>query len=230
MIKFVCVLFVFISCITFSQNDDPIFPGGLDSLYSWVVRNTVYPLEAGDNNEYGKVVVDFIVEKDGTISNLKIKTSVSHLLDSVALDVIARMPKWETSPTSKRSRFILPIFFEYEDEIDASLLLGDWVFCTNDTNYFFDSHSMSDTIRLIKNRTVKYSKKYSFVMKMFFFEKEGVKLLDITAIEKGLELSDKNLPYSFNKNTNILSANQKEVILKFKVEDLSIDKMTLIKL
>ena len=67
-------------------------------------------------------------------------------------------------------------------------------------------------------------------MKMFFFEKEGVKLLDITAIEKGLELSDKNLPYSFNKNTNILSANQKEVILKFKVEDLSIDKMTLIKL
>jgi TonB family protein len=223
-------LFVFLSFNTFSQSEDPSFPGGLDSLYSWVVRNTVYPLEAGDNAEYGKVVVEFIVEKDGTVSSPKIKTSVSRLLDSVAIDVISRMPKWETSPSSKRSRFILPIFFEFDNEIDPSLLLGEWIFCTNDTNYYFDSKTMSDTTVFYNSNLNSLRQKCSFEIKIRMYKKANVSLLDITAVEQGIELSEKNLPYIFNSDTNILSFKQNDELIKFKVKSLSVDKMTLIKL
>ncbi len=162
-------LFFFLAFNTFSQSEDPTFPGGLDGLYSWVVRNTVYPIEAGDNNEY-------------------------------------------------------------DNEIDPSLLLGEWIFCTNDTNYYFDSKTMSDTTVFYKSTLNSLAQKCSFVIKIGMYKKDNVSLLDITAVEQGIELSEKNLPYSFNKNTNILSVDQKEVTFKFKVKSLSIDKMTLRKL
>ncbi|MDU1889786.1 MAG: TonB family protein [Dysgonomonas sp.] len=89
------------------------FPGGEDSLKNYLKRNVVYPQDAIDNEIKGSINVQFSISKDGFVINEKIKNSLYPSCDSVALDVVKRMPKWVVSKDnhSENDSFTLPIVF-----------------------------------------------------------------------------------------------------------------------
>lgn len=92
----------------------PEFPGGADALEQFINDNIKYPPEAKEKRIQGKVYVQFIVEKDGTLSEIKIRRGAHELLNEEALRVIKLMPDWK--PGSMRGkkvrvRYTIPITF-----------------------------------------------------------------------------------------------------------------------
>lgn len=90
------------------------FPGGQQGLMTWLTKNIIYPEEAYKNNVQGRVVVKFVVEKDGSIGETKVVRSVSPDLDAEALRVIKLMPNWTPAQFEGkivRSYFNLPVTF-----------------------------------------------------------------------------------------------------------------------
>lgn len=92
----------------------PQFNGNLNE---WLSRHLKYPAIARENNIQGKVYVTFIVEKDGSISNVEILRSADPILDAEALRVVKSMPKWEPGKQRNmtvRVKFTLPIMFRLQ--------------------------------------------------------------------------------------------------------------------
>lgn len=92
----------------------PEFPGGQDSLMSFLVNTVKYPKEAIDKGIEGRVMVQFIVEKDGQVSTPTVSKSVFPALDEEALRVIQCMPKWKPGKQDGnvvRVNFTLPVAF-----------------------------------------------------------------------------------------------------------------------
>lgn len=93
---------------------DPEFPGGMDSLYAWIARNTNYPLLARENNIDGTVYIQFVVEKDGSISTAHVLRDIGFGCGEEALRVVNNMPKWKPGRQRGkpvRARYTLPIRF-----------------------------------------------------------------------------------------------------------------------
>lgn len=96
-------------------EEDPEFPGGLDSLHAFIERNLVYPQLAKDNKIEGRVFVSFTVETDGSISNVKVLRDIGGGCGAEAIRVVMKMPKWK--PGKQRGKpvrvqFNLPIEFK----------------------------------------------------------------------------------------------------------------------
>ncbi len=92
----------------------PEFPGGNTELIKFMQENVKYPREAIENNIQGRVVVQFVVEQDGSISNPVVSKSVNSLLDKEAVRVVSIMPKWkpgEQRGEKVRVRYTLPVTF-----------------------------------------------------------------------------------------------------------------------
>ncbi len=92
----------------------PQFPGGMDAFSRFLTTNIRYPKSARKNKIQGKVIVTMIVEKDGSLSNIKIVRSVSDDIDAEALRVVTLSPKW--SPGLQNGRpvrvsYAIPISF-----------------------------------------------------------------------------------------------------------------------
>lgn len=90
------------------------FPGGDKALKSFLFNNLNYPKKAVKKGIQGTVLVEFVVEKDGTISNIRVKRSVSRELDAEAVRVVSIMPKWKPATLKGeivRSLYRLPIHF-----------------------------------------------------------------------------------------------------------------------
>ncbi len=94
----------------------PEFPGGSSGLSNFIVKTVRYPMEAKKNGVQGRVFVSFVVEKDGSISNVKIARGVDPLLNEEAARVIKIMPKW--SPGLKKHK---PVRVKYTIPINFSL-------------------------------------------------------------------------------------------------------------
>ncbi|MEZ4791329.1 MAG: energy transducer TonB [Flavobacteriales bacterium] len=88
--KSVDTLYPFITAV----QVPPKFPGGDDSLYSYLAKSIQYPKDALTDSISGTTVVGFIIEKDGRISNTKVLRSAHPALDTEALRVIDQMPPW----------------------------------------------------------------------------------------------------------------------------------------
>lgn len=91
------------------------FPGGTGALNSWLARNLRYPENAQQNGVEGKVIVQFIVEKDGTISSPKVARGVDKDLDREALRIVKQLPRWTPgrhNGVAVRSWFTLPVVFK----------------------------------------------------------------------------------------------------------------------
>jgi protein TonB len=91
------------------------FPGGLDSMYAYIHKNLKYPELAKEKGIEGRVFVSFIIEKDGSISNVKILRGIGGGCEEAAVEMIKNMPKWK--PGKQRGKpvrfqFTLPIKFE----------------------------------------------------------------------------------------------------------------------
>lgn len=75
-------------------DEKPSFPGGESAMKSYLNSNVKYPVEAQENGIQGRVIVQFIIEKNGSISDVKISRSVNPSFDREALRVVKAMPKW----------------------------------------------------------------------------------------------------------------------------------------
>ena len=92
----------------------PAFPGGTTALKQWLSKRIRYPKAAEKQGIQGSVLVDFIVEKNGSITNVHIVRSIHPLLNNEALRVVRRMPRWkpgELKGRKVRVRFRLPVIF-----------------------------------------------------------------------------------------------------------------------
>ena len=78
-----------------SSLTGPEFPGGLDSMYAFIYRIINYPQEAMDSNIQGRVVVTFIVEKDGQILDASVLEDIGGGCGEEVIRVIKAMPKWK---------------------------------------------------------------------------------------------------------------------------------------
>lgn len=93
------------------------FPGGQGALNSWLSKNLRYPELAQQNNIEGRVIVQFVVEKDGSISSPVIARGVDKELDKEAIRVVRKMPKWQpgkNNGVAVRSKFTLPVVFKLQ--------------------------------------------------------------------------------------------------------------------
>ena len=96
-------------------DEMPSFPGGLEELYKWIGSNVQYPAIAIDICIQGTVIVAFIVEPDGSVSNAKLVRSVDPCIDQEALRLVGQMPKWNPGKRAGvpvRVRYCLPIKFK----------------------------------------------------------------------------------------------------------------------
>ncbi len=95
------------------------FPGGMAALMRWLNNNMRYPEAAQQNDIQGRVTVNFVVEKDGSIANVKIAKGVDKDLDREALRVVKKMPKWQpgkNNGVAVRSYFNLPVTFRLQNQ------------------------------------------------------------------------------------------------------------------
>ena len=95
-------------------EQNPEFPGGMDALMKWLSKNLKYPASAQENGIQGRVLVQFVVNKDGSIVEPKVIRSVDPALDKEALRVVSAMPKWQPGKQrgkTVRVRFTLPVTF-----------------------------------------------------------------------------------------------------------------------
>lgn len=100
-------------------EQNPEFPGGLEALMKWLRANLVYPPKARKNGIQGKVLVQFVVDKRGSIIEPEIFRSVDPELDAEALRVVSIMPKWQPGRQKGkpvRVRFTLPVTFRLYNE------------------------------------------------------------------------------------------------------------------
>ena len=94
----------------------PEFPGGEAAMMHYLAQSINYPLEAAKNNIQGKVVVQFVVEKDGSIGEVIIARSVHKLLDQEAVRVVKSLPKFSSPGRQNgmpvRVWYTLPLSFK----------------------------------------------------------------------------------------------------------------------
>lgn len=98
-------------------ENQPVFPGGKDNLMQWLSTNLKYPASAQENGTQGRVVVEFVVNKDGTISEAKVVKSVDPALDKEAVRLIYAMPNWKPGTMrgkAVRVRYTQPITFRLQ--------------------------------------------------------------------------------------------------------------------
>ena len=96
-------------------DEMPSFPGGLEELYKWIDNNVQYPAVARENGIEGRVILKFIVEKDGSLSDSTVIHSVHPMVDREALRLVGQMPKWNPGKRAGipvRVRCCLPIKFK----------------------------------------------------------------------------------------------------------------------
>lgn len=96
----------------------PEFPGGDEALYRYLEKNLRYPQKARDNKTEGRVFVEFIVERDGTITHPEIHRPLGDGCSEEALRLVRDMPKWKPGRKQGypvRAQFVLPVDFQLSD-------------------------------------------------------------------------------------------------------------------
>jgi protein TonB len=96
----------------------PCFDGGEEKMYEWLGGNLKYPQIARETGITGTVIVSFIVEKDGSVSNATILKGIGGGCDEEAIRAVLAMPKWKPGKqngNSVRVWFKLPIKFVREN-------------------------------------------------------------------------------------------------------------------
>ena len=98
-------------------EENPEFPGGDKGFTEFLRKNIVYPESAVDNGIQGKVMVRFVVERDGSVTGVDILKGVDPALDKEAMRVAKLMPKWKPGKQqgkAVRTRFKVPVVFRLQ--------------------------------------------------------------------------------------------------------------------
>ena len=95
-------------------NQQPDFPGGEAAIMAFIKKNLKYPASASENGIQGRVTLSFVVEKDGSISNIEILRSPAEELSQEAIRIVKSMPKWKPGVLKGekvRVKYVLPVTF-----------------------------------------------------------------------------------------------------------------------
>lgn len=99
-------------------EDQPLFPGGNAAMMKFLSENIKYPVIAQENGIQGRVICNFVVEKDGSITDVQVVRGVDPSLDKEAVRVIQQMPRWKPGKQrgqAVRVRFTLPVVFRLQN-------------------------------------------------------------------------------------------------------------------
>ena len=97
----------------------PEFPGGTEALLKFVANNVKYPEKAKDEEISGRVFISFVIEKDGSVSNVELKRGIGGGCDDEAVRVVKAMPKWKPGIKDGkpvRVSYMMPINFKLTDD------------------------------------------------------------------------------------------------------------------
>ena len=95
----------------------PSFPGGPAQLMKWLAEHVQYPAVALKTGVQGRVIIRFIVEGDGSITDANVVRSVDSLLDKEAVRVVSNMPKWipgKQNGAPVRVKYNVPVTFRLQ--------------------------------------------------------------------------------------------------------------------
>lgn len=129
-------------------EDQPRYPGGTNALMTYLRDNIKYPAEAAKAGMQGKVIVQFVVGKDGTVRDVKPIRNISPELDAEAVRVVAAMPKWV--PGYQRGeavnvRYTLPVNFRMDGgpDSESQKAAGSNIAFSDDVYYVVDGVHVS---------------------------------------------------------------------------------------
>ena len=98
-------------------EQQPLFPGGPAALMKYLSENTKYPVVAQENGVQGRVTVQFVVEKDGSISDVHVLRGVDPSLDKEAVRVVKSLPRWtpgKQNGITVRVNYRVPVLFRLQ--------------------------------------------------------------------------------------------------------------------
>ncbi len=98
-------------------EQQPQYPGGMGALNQWLSSNIKYPAMAAENGIEGRVIVQFVVERDGSVSGAHVVRGVDPSLDKEATRVVAQMPKWipgKQNGSAVRVKYTVPVTFRLQ--------------------------------------------------------------------------------------------------------------------
>jgi periplasmic protein TonB len=110
----VAVIKVDSNAIFTSVEQAPEFPGGLQQFYHYLGTNIHYPDDARAKNQQGRVIVGMIVERDGSLTDIKVLRGVSASIDQEAIRVMIASPRWSlgmVNGQAVRCQYTVPIVF-----------------------------------------------------------------------------------------------------------------------
>ena len=113
--------------VCLSVEKYPEFPGGPNALMNYLRRNLKYPETAKKNKLEGRVFVGFVVEKDGSVTNVNVLRGVCEELDNEAVRVVKSLPKFTPGMNNGepvRVQYTLPVSFKLNDETTVTSLTG----------------------------------------------------------------------------------------------------------
>ena len=122
----------------------PVYPGGMPAMMDFFYKNMKYPKEAFDAKQEGRVIAQFVVEKDGSITDAHIVKSVSPALDAEALRIVNAMPNW--TPGRQNGK---PVRVKYTVPISFKLTGGETNKAKDDnvnTDNTFNNKAVKETI------------------------------------------------------------------------------------
>jgi len=97
-------------------EETPEFPGGMEAMKEYLALNINYPKKARDNKEEGTVYITFVVDRSGSVKDVKVLRGVSEAIDKEAIRVIMNMPDWK--PGKQRGK---PVNVQFNVPVKFSL-------------------------------------------------------------------------------------------------------------
>jgi len=100
-----------------AAEEMPSFPGGEKALMQYIKDNTYYPEEMCEGAAQGRVMVGFVINEDGSISDVKVLRSLTPELDEVAVKIVNGMPKWnpgKQNGKAVKTKYTVPVSFRTE--------------------------------------------------------------------------------------------------------------------
>ena len=128
----------------------PEFPGGMGEAMKFLAKNIKYPVAAQQAKIEGRVIVQFVVERDGSISDIHTVRSVSPELDAEAIRVVSLMPKWKPGKQRGKAvavKYTMPIMFRLQSPAPKK----EEAASIQHINLKVDKDADSDNVDLVKN-------------------------------------------------------------------------------
>lgn len=127
--------------IFYVYDENASFPGGDQACMKWLASNVVYPEYCRDKGIEGRVIVSFVVDKDGSFDDIHTIQSPHKLLSAEAIRAVSSMPRWipaKLNGKTVRSRFNLPIMFSLEKSKKTNeTIIQEYISRNINNNYEF---------------------------------------------------------------------------------------------